>query len=69
MKFGKFIFTQQSTVIIGKTLNLLTVNQANLHISLAILNAQKKADHILEMADLGLFCDYRFINHISKIRL
>ena len=42
MKFGKFIFTQQSTVIIGKTLNLLTVNQANLHISLAILNAQKK---------------------------
>ena len=27
----------------------------------------KKADHILEMAGLGLFCDYRFINHILKL--
>jgi len=47
----------------------LTVNQAILHISLAISNAQKKPDHILEMAGLGILCDYRFINHICKIRL
>ena len=24
----------------------------------------KKADHILKMAGLGLFCGYRFIKHI-----
>ena len=29
----------------------------------------KKADNILEMAGLRLFCDYCFINHICKIRL
>ena len=29
----------------------------------------KIADHILEMAGLGLFCSYRFINYICKIIL
>ena len=29
----------------------------------------KKADHILEMTGLRLFCDYCFMNHIFKIRL
>ena len=28
-----------------------------------------KADHILELAGLGLFYKYRFINYICKIRL
>ena len=32
-------------------------------------NAQKKADHNLEMEGLELFCDHCLINHICKIKL
>ena len=34
----------------------------------SICKCSIKADYILEIAELGLLCDYSFINHISKIR-
>ena len=39
-----------------------------IHISESF-KCSKKADHNLEMAELGLLSEYRFINYICKIRL
>ena len=47
----------------------MTINQTNLHIyTSGNYKWTKTADHILEMAGLGLCCDCRFFNHICKIR-
>jgi len=47
----------------------LTVIQAALRIYLGNFKCSTEADHILEMAGIGLSCVYRFINHICKIIL
>ena len=52
-----------------KTRNLLTINQKTLIYIFSNFKRTIKADHILELAGIGLFCYYRFINRICKIRL
>ena len=46
-----------------------SANTPNFETKKFFIEQQTKADNILELAGLGLFCDYLFINRICKIRL
>ena len=58
-----------ATVIIRKSCRInWQLIKTTLHICISSnFECSKQADHIWEMAGLGLFCDYFFTNHICKV--
>ena len=49
-----------------KNLNVMKISDME-PLTIIMRNPQKRLDHILGMAGLGIFYDYRFINHICEL--